>query len=51
MNRSSGQVFYGLEFTDGSIAWIDCDPEGNGPGFLKIQRPQSANELKKENAP
>jgi hypothetical protein len=49
-SRSSGQVCFGLEFTDGTIAWIDCDAEGNGPGFLKIQRPQSSNELTKGNA-
>lgn len=30
-----GQV-YGIEFTDGTMAWILCDPEGNGPGFLEI---------------
>lgn len=28
---------YGLRFSDGSIAWILQDPEGNGPGFLEIQ--------------
>jgi len=28
---------YGLQFTDGTIAWIMCDPEGNGPGHLDIQ--------------
>jgi len=28
---------YGLEFEDGTTAWILCDPEGNGPGFLDIQ--------------
>ena len=27
---------YGLMFTDGTVAWILCDPEGNGPGFLEI---------------
>jgi hypothetical protein len=36
MNRCLGQTTYGLEFTDGTIAWVDCDPEGNGPGFLDI---------------
>ncbi len=36
-NRSMGQTTYGLEFTDGTVAWIDCDPEGNGPGFLDIK--------------
>lgn len=28
---------YGLHFDDDSVAWILCDPEGNGPGFLDIQ--------------
>ena len=28
---------YGLVFDDGSVAWILCDPEGNGPGFLELQ--------------
>jgi hypothetical protein len=28
---------YGLEMASGEIAWILCDPEGNGPGFLEIQ--------------
>jgi hypothetical protein len=27
---------YGLEFTDGTIAWIQRDEEGNGAGFLDI---------------
>jgi hypothetical protein len=31
---------YGLQFTDGSIAWILADPEGNGPGFLEIPPPK-----------
>jgi hypothetical protein len=36
-NKTSGSdSFYGLMFTDGTIAWISCDPEGNGPGFLDI---------------
>ena len=34
---SEGQECFGLKFTDGTIAWIMCDPEGNGPGFLDIQ--------------
>lgn len=33
---------YGLEFTDGTVAWIMCDPEGNGPGFLAIEKPEAA---------
>ncbi len=28
---------FGLQFSNGKIAWIMCDPEGNGPGFLDIQ--------------
>lgn len=23
--------------TDAKLCWIDCDPEGNGPGFLQIE--------------
>ena len=33
--------FYGLEIKIGAgktvTAWIQCDPEGNGPGFLSVQ--------------
>lgn len=29
---------YGLELDDGSSAYILCDPEGNGPGFLDITK-------------
>ena len=28
---------FGLEFTDGTIAWIQSDEEGNGAGFLEIE--------------
>lgn len=31
---------YGIEFDDGTVAWILCDPEGNGPGHLDIQKPE-----------
>lgn len=31
---------WGLRMSDGSIAWILCDEEGNGPGFLDIQKPK-----------
>lgn len=27
---------FGLKFDDGTTAWILCDEEGNGPGFLDI---------------
>jgi len=30
-------AIYGLEFTDGTTAWILQDPEGNGPGHLDIE--------------
>jgi hypothetical protein len=33
---ASDEVLYGLEFTDGTIAWIMSNPEGNGAGFLEI---------------
>jgi len=33
---TSMPTMYGLLFSDGTIAWIVCDPEGNGPGFLDI---------------
>lgn len=29
-------TFYGLVFNDDTVAWILCDPEGNGPGCLDI---------------
>lgn len=29
---------WGLKFDDGTIAFILCDPEGNGPGHLEIQK-------------
>ena len=36
---SSGEgLIYGLEFTDGTISWILRDEEGNGAGFLDIQK-------------
>lgn len=38
-----GQTCYGLRFTDGTIAFIMCDPEGNGPGFLEIQGNEKAS--------
>jgi hypothetical protein len=33
-----GEPVYGLQFDDGTIAWILCDPEGNGPGHLAIEK-------------
>lgn len=37
VDNSDHENVYGLLFTDGTIAWILCDPEGNGPGFLEIR--------------
>lgn len=30
----------GLQFTDGTMAWILADPEGNGPGHIEVVQPQ-----------
>lgn len=38
MSGGDSDAVYGLEFTDGTVAWILCDPEGNGPGFLSIEK-------------
>lgn len=37
--EDSYDTFYGLLLDDGTIAWIQRDPEGNGPGFLQINDP------------
>lgn len=29
---------WGLRFDDGTLAFILCDPEGNGPGHLDIEK-------------
>jgi len=29
--------FVGLDFGNKLVAWIQCDPEGNGHGFLAIE--------------
>jgi hypothetical protein len=34
--------FFGLEFSDGTVAWIQCDEEGNDGGFLRILTPKGA---------
>lgn len=36
---SEGPTF-GLIFDDGTIAWIQRDEEGNGAGFLDIEKPR-----------
>lgn len=38
----NGTDEFGLEFTDGTIAWILCDWEGNGPGHLEITKAKKA---------
>ena len=31
------EAIYGIKFNDGTIAWVLCDTEGNGPGFLDYE--------------
>lgn len=33
------QSFPGFVLNDGKVVWVQCDPEGNGPGFLAIDEP------------
>lgn len=35
----SEHELFALGFDDNTTAWILCDPEGNGPGFLEIENP------------
>jgi len=35
----------GLLLDDGTAVWIQCDPEGNGPGFLLIEKPTETRPL------
>ena len=35
-DTGDGEPLFGLLFTDGTIAWILSDEEGNGSGFLDI---------------
>ena len=35
--RRTMRELYGLAFDDRTVAWVMCDPEGNGPGFLEIK--------------
>ena len=39
--KEAGGEFYGLIFNDGTIAWILQDSEGNGPGFLNIEKSET----------
>ena len=41
-------TFMGLRFDDGTVAWIQCDPEGNGPGFLQIDVPKQKKVVPKK---
>jgi hypothetical protein len=31
-------TIYGLQLSNGEIAWVLRDEEGNGPGFLSIEK-------------
>lgn len=33
VDNGEGDPWPGIRFTDGSVLVIQCDPEGNGPGF------------------
>ena len=37
VDSGEGDPWPGLRFTDGSVLVIQCDPEGNGPGFAYLQ--------------
>ncbi len=34
----NGADEFGIKFQDGTVAWILCDWEGNGPGHLQISK-------------
>lgn len=40
VNADAGgdEPFPALEFTDGSILVVQCDPEGNGGGFMSLEK-------------
>jgi hypothetical protein len=29
---------YGFQLDNGTLVWVLCDPEGNGPGHLEIEK-------------
>lgn len=37
LDDSDGDSIFALKFTDGTLAFILCDEEGNGAGFLDIE--------------
>lgn len=36
---TDGDGTYGFVLNDGTVAWVLCDEEGNGPGYLDIVAP------------
>jgi len=32
------EPFPGVEFTDGTVLIVQRDPEGNGPGFMQLEK-------------
>lgn len=32
---------FGFTLDDGTLVWVDCDAEGNGPGWLAIEKPEA----------
>ena len=39
MTKDNENYGFVVEAEDGTkkVCWVDCDPEGNGPGFISIQ--------------
>lgn len=38
LDVGDGEFWPSLEFTDGSFLVVQCDPEGNGPGFMQLEK-------------
>lgn len=38
VDAGGDEKFPGIAFTDGSLLTIQCDPEGNGPGFMVLEK-------------
>jgi hypothetical protein len=36
--EDSDDGVYGFQLDNGTLVWVLCDPEGNGPGHLEIEK-------------
>lgn len=36
--QSQDKTSVGFKLANGTVAWVDCDPEGNGMGWLAIEK-------------